>query len=92
MLQSVEQQLPDPETLNRLLDVIAKEGIVDRDKLLLDSTLDSLGLKSADVVVVLMAVEEQFGVYIPLDDTLSEAKNLREFIAAIALHLQKSKP
>jgi acyl carrier protein len=92
MLQSVEQPLPDPETLNRLLDVIAKEGIVDRDKLLLDSTLDSLGLKSADVVVVLMAVEEQFGVYIPLDDTLSEAKNLREFIAAIALHLQKAKP
>jgi acyl carrier protein len=92
MLQSVEQQLPDPETQNRLLDVIAKEGMVDRDKLSLDATLDGLGLKSADVVVVLMAVEEQFGVYIPLDDTLSEAKNLRDFISALALHLQKAKP
>lgn len=68
MLQFVKDLPLNPAMLDKLLDIVAKEGMVDREKLSLDSSLDSLGVKSVDVVVVLMAVEEQFGVYIPVDD------------------------
>ena len=81
--------LSDPD-LNRLLDLIAKEGMVDRAALTLDSTLESLGMKSSDLLIVLMAVEEQFGIYVPIDDTLSEARTLGDLIAALAVHLPKA--
>jgi acyl carrier protein len=34
-----------------------------------------------------MAVEEQFGVYIPVDDSLSDARTLGDLVNALAGHL-----
>jgi hypothetical protein len=31
-------------------------------------------------MMILMSIEEKFGVYIPIDGNLSESKNLGEFI------------
>lgn len=90
MLQSAPHQNVDPASLEKLLDIIAKEGMIDRAKLTMDSTLESLGVKSPDLLVVLMAVEEQFGVYIPVDDALSESRTLGDLVAALAIHLQKA--
>ena len=73
----------------RLLAIVAKEGLVDRDKISLDAPLDGLGIKSADVVVILMAIEEEFGAYIPVDGALSEAKPVKDLLEALAPHLQK---
>jgi acyl carrier protein len=90
MLQSSPDQNLDPANLEKLLDLIAREGMIDRAKLTMDSTLESLGVKSPDLLVVLMAVEEQFGVYIPVDDALSEARTLEDLVKALSVHLQKA--
>ena len=76
------------EQIEKLLDLVAKEGMVDRGDLKLDSTLESLGIKSVDLVMILMAIEEQFATYIPIDGPLSEAKTVKDFLEAIAPHLK----
>jgi acyl carrier protein len=77
-----------PEQIEKLLDLVAKEGMIDRGSLKLDSTLESLGIKSVDLVMILMAIEEQFAAYIPIDGPLSEAKTVKDFLEAIAPHLK----
>lgn len=79
---------PD-EIEERLLGIVSREGIIDRSKLSVDATLESLGLASADVIVILMAVEEEFGAYIPVDSSLSDARTVGEFLAALRPHLVK---
>jgi acyl carrier protein len=43
------------------------------------------------VVTVMMAVEDKFGVYFPMDSTLVEAKNFDEFVRAVAAHIAKER-
>jgi acyl carrier protein len=76
------------EITERLLTVISKEGMVDRDKLSMDASLDTLGVISADVVVILLAIEEEFGVYIPVDSELSETKTVGDLVAVLASHIK----
>jgi acyl carrier protein len=80
----------DPATLEKLLDIIAKEGMIERAKLTMDATLESLGVKSPDLLVVLMAIEEQFGIYVPVDDKFTEAQTLKDLLSALAAHLPKA--
>jgi acyl carrier protein len=74
------QHMEKGDIVEQILDVIAKEGMVDRARITLDSTLEDLQLKSMDIVVILTGLEEKFSVYIPIDGPLAEAKNVREFV------------
>ncbi|WP_417767473.1 phosphopantetheine-binding protein [Stappia sp.] len=79
----------DPATLERLLDLVAKEGMVEREKLAADATFDDLGIQSADMVVILMAIEEEFGVYIPVDGDLAEARTVGDFLKVLAARMKE---
>jgi acyl carrier protein len=74
---------------DRLLAIVSREGLIDRALLAPEATLDSLGIASADVIVILMAIEEEFGVYIPVDGSLSDSRTVGEFLAALRPHLVK---
>ncbi len=74
-----------------LIDVICKEGMVDREKATPDATIESLDLKSIDIVMILTAIEEKFDVYIPMDGSFQEAKTVQELIDALATYIQKEK-
>jgi acyl carrier protein len=84
-------------TLNRdelseqVIDVICKEGMIDRAKVTPDATIESLDLKSIDIVMILTAVEEKFDVYIPMDGSFQEAKDVRSLISALIDHIVKEK-
>jgi acyl carrier protein len=65
--------------------------MVDREKATLDATIESLDLKSIDIVMILTAIEEKFDVYIPMDGPFHEAKNIRDLIDAIAAYIIKEK-
>lgn len=52
-------QIPSDE---ELLDLIAQEVLVDRGKLQPEATLASLGIDSVDIVSMLFAVEEKYGI------------------------------
>ena len=79
------------EIEDRLLVIVSREGLIDRSKLALDATLEGLGIASADVIVILMAVEEEFGAYIPVDGSLSDARTVGDFVAALRPHLEKQR-
>jgi acyl carrier protein len=79
-----EDLLADPKRVyEQVVDLIVSEGMVDRDKVTPDATFETLGLKSIDIVMILTAVEEKFDVYIPMDGSIAEAKDLQSFIDGV---------
>jgi acyl carrier protein len=64
----------------QLIDLFVTDGMIDRAAIKPDATLDSLGIQSVDIMMVLMSVEEKFGVYVPIDEKLADTKNLQGFI------------
>ncbi len=77
------QDIMTSDFAQRVLDIIAKEGMVDRSKLTADATLAELEVASIDVVMILNGLEEQFGIYIPVDQTISEVKTVRDLVTAV---------
>jgi acyl carrier protein len=74
-----------------IIEVIAAEGMVDRAKVTPDATIESLDLKSVDIVMILTALEEKFNVYIPMDGSLQDAKTVEALIDAIAEYVLKER-
>ena len=83
--------LDHTELTNQIIDVIVKEGMVDREKATLDATMESLDLKSIDIVMILTAIEDKFDVYIPMDGPFHEARNIGDLVDAIAAYIGKEK-
>ena len=76
---------------DQIVEIIAKEGMVDADKVKPDATIESLDLKSIDIVIILTAIEEKFDVYIPMDGSFQEAKTIKDLVDALSAHIQKEK-
>jgi len=66
-------------TDDELLDLIAEEALIDREKLVRDATLEDIGLDSVDVVSVVFAAEEKYGVEIA-EDAFKDVTNLGGFL------------
>lgn len=77
--------------MDEIIEVIASEGMIDREKITPDATIESLDLKSVDIVMILTALEEKFNVYIPMDGSLQEAKDVKSLMEALADHIQKER-
>lgn len=71
-----------------LLALIAKEGLINRERLTPDATLESIGMASYDMVMILMAIEEKYGVYISVDTELSEITTLEQLLDLLTLRVQ----
>lgn len=72
----------------QLLVIVAEEGMAQNRELRLDERLDELGIESADFVMILMAVEEKFGVYVPVDERLTEAKTVGELLDVVCARIE----
>jgi len=83
--------LDQAELVNQITEAIISEGMVDREKVTMDATIESLDLKSIDIVMILTAIEEKFDVYIPMDGPFHEAKDVTSLIDAIAAYIIKEK-
>lgn len=87
----------DTNTIDRdqlteqVIEVICKEGMIDREKVTPDATIESLDLKSIDIVMILTAIEEKFDVYIPMDGSFQDAKDVKTLIAALVDHVVAEK-
>jgi acyl carrier protein len=79
------------DLVNKIIDTIVTEGMIDRDKVTPDATIESLDLKSIDIVMILTAIEDKFDVYIPMDGPFHDAKNVKDLIEAIANYIIKEK-
>jgi acyl carrier protein len=72
----------------QLLDIISTEGMVDRAKLTPDATIESIGMASYDMVMILMAIEEKFGVYLSVESELTEVKTLDQLLETLTDRIQ----
>jgi acyl carrier protein len=50
-----------------VIDIIAKEGSVERERITLDSTLKELDVHSLDGVQIIFALEDKFDITVPDD-------------------------
>jgi acyl carrier protein len=69
-----------------ILDVVAEEASIDRDKLTPDATLESLGIASIDIISIVFALEDRFGVVLEQSEfeTVRTVSDLVELIGAKA--------
>src|SRR5579862_8767385 len=65
-----------------LIDLISKEALVDVDKLKKDATLEEIGLDSVDMVSVIFAIEDKYGVSVGEND-LEKSATLGQMLTLI---------
>ncbi|HUO21024.1 MAG TPA: phosphopantetheine-binding protein [Caulobacteraceae bacterium] len=65
-----------------LIDLISKEALVDVEKLKKDATLEEIGLDSVDMVSVIFAVEDKYGVSVGEND-LEKSATLGQMLTLI---------
>jgi acyl carrier protein len=82
-------QLSKEEVSKQLIEIIAKEGVIEKSRITPDATLESLGLDSMAMVMIFMVVEEKFNVYVPIDGSLSEVRNLGGLVDLLVERIQK---
>jgi acyl carrier protein len=73
---------------DELVDLIAGEALIDREKLVRGATLADLGLDSVDVISIIFAVEEKYAVEVP-QDAFAATVNLGEFLDALKAVVEK---
>ena len=64
-----------------LLDLVAEEAMVDRALLTPQAKLDELDIASADFVMILMAIEEKYGIYISVDNEMADLKSVQDLLS-----------
>lgn len=70
--------------VERLLDIIAREGLVDRAKLEMSADVTEIGLSQDDLTLVGNAIEREFDRDMLHDDALHACKSVRELIVLIS--------
>ena len=71
------------DVVNRVKDILAEECAVDRAALLDDAKLEDVGISSVDMVQVMFAIEEAFGISIEQDDMSLDIETVEEVTSAI---------
>ena len=76
-----------PDLARQLIEILAAEAMVDIDKLTPETPLEDLDIQSADYVMILMAVEERFGVYLSVDEELTDAGTVGGLARVVAARI-----
>ena len=76
--------------VERLLDIIAREGLVDRAKLDMSADVEEIGLSQDDLTLVGNAIEREFDRDMLHDDALHACKSVRELVFLIAARVAQS--
>ena len=75
---------------NDLLDLVAEEGMVDRESLSRDAKMEDLDIASADFIMILMAIEEKYGVYISVDNQMADLKTVQDLLSVAAKKIKEN--
>jgi acyl carrier protein len=81
----------EADIVDRLLQIIADEGLVDRSKLEPHARLDEIGVSADDVVLIGNAIEREFDRDILGDDELEKCVTVRELIEMIGRRISEEK-
>lgn len=72
---------------DKVVEIVAREGGIDRARISSASTLKDLEIPSLDVVQIMFAIEEEFKIYLPTDTTALTAGTLSHLVAEIERQL-----
>ena len=75
---------PMSDIKDRVKDILAEECAVDRAALTDDARLDDVGISSVDMVQVIFAIEEEYGISIGDGDIGLEIETVGEVTDAVA--------
>ncbi len=80
--------------IDEILDVVAKKAMIDRARLTPEAKLSELNVSSLDMVEVMFALEEKFGIELPFNANTSvgEFETVGDVIAAVQKQLLDKKP
>jgi acyl carrier protein len=75
--------------IDEILDVVAQKALIDRSKLTPEVNLADLSVSSLDMVEVIFALEDKFGVELPFNANTSagEFKTVGDVIAMVEKQL-----
>ena len=76
--------------VERLLDIIAQEGLVDRAKLDMAATVTDIGLTQDDLILIGNAIEREFDRDMLHDDALQACASVRELVELIAARVAET--
>lgn len=80
------------ETLiQELTDLVADEGMVDVSDIAPEKRLDELDIQSADFVMILMAIEEKYNVYISVDNELTDVETVQDLIDLVVNKIEEER-
>lgn len=78
----------------QLMEIVVQEGMLEGRQVSDTDKLSDVGIESADYVMILMAIEEKFGVYVPVDERLTSAETVGALLdvvtAQIVEHQEKT--
>ncbi len=73
-----------------LLDLVAEEGMIDRTLLKPEALLSDLDIASADFIMILMAIEEKYGIYISVDNEMAELKSVQDLLSVASKKIREN--
>ncbi len=82
------QALPDSGAVSAEIMEVIHKGRIGSVRLAPEATLESSDLASIDLVMAPLTIEEHYGVYILLDNELSQVNDLDEFVESVACGVQ----
>ena len=81
----------DPQLKDELMEIVAEEGMVDLENLKLDQKLADLQIASADIVMILMAIEEKYDVYVSVDNELNDVETVGDVLAVMSKKINEQR-
>ncbi|MFG1184752.1 MULTISPECIES: acyl carrier protein [Xanthobacter] len=82
----------EPELAALLVDLIAREGMLDRAAMKPGATLDELDFDSLEAVLVINGVEQAFDIEIGSEVRWGEVRNLGELVVLLADTVKRATP
>ena len=79
----------DISMVEDVIKMIETEGLVDISKIKPDATIESVGMASVDVVMVLTAIEEKYDIYLSIDGELSECKTVKSLVDVLIAKIKE---
>lgn len=71
-------------TFEKIAKLIAENKEMDIAEIKMETTFDDMELDSLDVIEVVMAIEEEFGITMEIEDNVKTVKDLVELVDSLA--------
>ncbi len=68
---------------DRIFDIVAKERRIDRSTLTLDTKLEDVEIESVDLVEIIFAIEDEFDIDIPQDESEFKLETMRDIVEGV---------